>query len=338
VSPRRVVLSLCLAAAAVTACGGDPQPAASVDGTDITQQDVVDELEAIRANGEYVQAIEGAGTRVLGEDEGAFDTAFVATQLALRIQYAIVGNEVARRQLDVGDDCMTAARQSVVGQLARFSASGDGEAVFGEFPDGYQDYLVEREADVLALQGDLVGQPCVSDDAIEAYYEEHSDEYEQACGSHILVATRAEADEVAALLRGGADFAAVASERSTDAESAAQGGALPCVGRGQFIPEFDGPLFSQPVGAIGDPVESQFGFHVIRVESRGVAPLAEVRDQVAEAVRTEVQGAFGDWFLDALAAAEVTVDERYGEWDPEQADIVRGGAGSTTTTAPAPTG
>jgi len=322
----------CAAAALAAACGGSARPAATVDGTDITQEDVVDELDAIRANPGYLQAIEGQGTTVLGEDQGAFDSAFVATQLALRIQYAIVSNEVERRDLAPDDTCRNAARDSLVQQLAGFDPAGDGEGVLGGFPEPYQDYLIEREADVLVLQGDLVEQPCLADTAVESYYEEHEDEFEQACSAHILVATREEADEVVALLRAGADFATLAAERSTDTGSAVEGGTLPCVLPGQLIPELDAALYGQPVGEIGDPVETGFGFHVVRVDSRRVAPLAEVREAVRQGLATEVQAAFGDWFRDAIAAADVEVDARYGEWSADTAEITRPGSGAATTT------
>jgi hypothetical protein len=335
VSPRRIALLACALAAFAAACGGSPRPAATVDGTDITQQDVVDELDAIRANPGYLQAIEGQGATVLGEEQGAFDSAFVASQLALRIQYAIVSNEVERRDIAPDDTCRTAARDSLVQQLAGLDPSGDGETVLGAFPEPYQDYLVDREADVLVLQGDLIEQPCLADTAVESYYEEHEDEFEQACSAHILLATRDEADDIVALLRAGADFAALAAERSTDTGSAVGGGTLPCVLPGQLIPELDAALFGQPVGEIGDPVETGFGFHVVRVDSRRVAPLAEVREAVRQGLATEVQAAFGDWFRDAIAAADVDVDPRYGDWDPTNAEILRPGSGAATTSTTA---
>jgi hypothetical protein len=337
VSPRRAALLPCLVATFLAACAGDAEPAATVDGTPITQQAIVDELEAIQGNPEYVEALEGTGARVLGEDAGAFDAGFVAAQLGLRIRYALVGNEVERRDLDIDDACRDAARDGVLSRLAGVSATGDGEDVLEKFPDEYVDYLVQREAEVLVLQGDLAGQPCVTDDAVETYYDEHRQEFQQACSGHILVATRAEADEIVALLRGGADFATVAAERSTDPGSAQQGGQLPCVRRGELIPEFESALFSQEVGVIGDPVETEFGFHVIRVDARQVAPLDEVRDQVVEVMRADVENAFGQWFGEAIASAEIDVDPRYGEWDASVADVVRSpeATPSTTTTTPA---
>jgi parvulin-like peptidyl-prolyl isomerase len=333
------LLTPLLAAAVVflAACGDSSEPAATVDGTEISQQQVVDELEAIRGNTDYLAAIEatptpeGPQTPVTGEGEDAFNSAFVAQQLANQIQYTLVTNEVDRRGLDADDECRAAARASVVQRLAQASPSGDGEDVLAAFPESYQGYLVDREADVLLLQGDLIEQPCVADDAVGAYYDAHPEEFEQACSSHILVETEAEAQEIAGQLAGGADFAALAQERSTDTGSAAQGGSIGCVGRGELVPEYETALFGQPVGVVGAPVQSQFGFHVIRVDSRELPPLEEVRDSVAAVIAQDAQEAFGTWFRGAVADADVSVDPRYGTWDPSTAGIARPSFETTTT-------
>lgn len=342
VTPLRRLAALALVAVAATACSSSSGVAASVDGRTISHDDVVAELEAIRANEPYVASIEGTGESVLGTSEDAFNAAFVATQLGVRIQYALVGNEVDRRDLDADDACRQAATDSVVQNLAALSPAGDGRAVFEGFGSDYRDYLVERETDVLLLQGDLVGQPCLAEEAVESYFAEHRSDFEQACGAHILVETRAEADELVGLLRGGADFAALATERSIDAGSGQRGGDLGCLTRGATVPEFDAAAFAQPIGEIGDPVQSEFGFHVIRIDARQAPPLEAVRNDVIQALIAEVRGAFGAWYTDALAGADVEVDERYGRWDaassqvvrPGSADAIDAGGDPTATSAP----
>lgn len=335
---RRLLVPLAVAAVAtlgLAACGESTRPAAVVDGTAISQQEVVDELEAIRSNTGYVEAIEGSGGSVLGEEDDAFDSAFVATQLGVRIQYTIVGNEVDRRQLEADSACRDAARASLE---ERFTVPDqtDGADLLEAFPDDYRKYLIEREADFLLLQGDLVGQECVVDDAVAAYYEENREQLEQACTAHILVDTAEAAADVKALLDAGADFAQVAADNSQDPGSAANGGDVGCVGRGQLVPEYEEAMFSQPIGEIGEPVQSQLGFHIIRVDSRGIPTLDEARDQVAQLVAQEVQGTFGEWFRNAVSAADVTVDPRYGTWDPTTAEITRPSTDSSSTSTTAP--
>ena len=337
--PGVVALVALAALGLLAACGDDePEPAAVVDGTEISQQDVVDELEAIAANGAYLEALEGRGIDVLGEGEGDFTTAFAAQVLARQIQYTIVTNEVARRGLEVDDECRAAAQDEVVRGLTEFSQTGDGQTVFDNFPENYREKLITWNSGVLIMQGDLAGRPCIDEAAIEAYFDENAADFTEVCAHHILVPTLDAANTVVTDLAAGADFATVATERSTDTGSGAQGGDLGCTSAGTYVPEFRDAVVSQDIGVVGAPVESEFGYHVIRVDSREEPVLEDVRGEVVSAVAQEVQGGFSEWFEGALGAADVSVDERYGTWDAATASITRpqsgGGTPTTGTTAP----
>jgi len=100
---------------------------------------------------------------------------------------------------------------------------------------------------------------------------------------HILVKTKEEAQEVIKQLDAGGDFEVIAKEKSTDG-AAAQGGDLGYFGPGQMVPAFETAAFALEVGAYTkEPVETQFGFHVIKVEDkRTQQPPAfdQVKDQV----------------------------------------------------------
>jgi parvulin-like peptidyl-prolyl isomerase len=92
---------------------------------------------------------------------------------------------------------------------------------------------------------------------------------EQVRASHILVK---EADECTvlrqALLEDGADFAALARERSLCPSGLQKGGDLGFFGRGQMVPAFEEAAFAQSLGEIGECVATPFGQHLIRVEER----------------------------------------------------------------------
>lgn len=106
--------------------------------------------------------------------------------------------------------------------------------------------------------------------------------------SHILVATEAEANDIKAQIDAGGDFAALAKEKSTDPGSGAQGGSLGWFGAGQMVPEFETAAAALEPGAVSAPVQSQFGWHVIKlVEVRDTAPppLAEVRPEIENSLR-----------------------------------------------------
>jgi hypothetical protein len=317
------------------ASGSGAPPAATVGSSEISAEVLVDEVEAIAGNAPYVEAFEaaaatGGGTMILGDegDGDEFVTEFVTDTLGVRIQYEIVGEEVERRGLEVTDECTEIAREALVGRFTSPEAGVDGEELLGGFGEGYSDYLVERQAEFFTLRADLAGVPCggeTSDEAVQAYFDANEAELsaETACASHILVDTRAEADEVVGLLASGEDFATLATERSQDPQSGAAGGELGCAPAGQYVAPFDDAVFTQPVGEVGEPVETEFGFHVILVTERGAPTAEELRAEIEAALGQEVEAAFGAWFTEALETTEVTVDPRYGDWDPTSATVVR---------------
>ena len=139
----------------------------------------------------------------------------------------------------------------------------------------------------------LRGEVDVSDEAIQTYYQENQAQFEtpeEVCSSHILVETQEEANEVLTQLNEGGDFAQLAEERSQDPGSAARGGDLGCVTQGSFVPPFEEAAFGADVGETVGPVETQFGFHIIRVTGKneaGATPLEEVREQIQAQLANE---------------------------------------------------
>ncbi len=110
---------------------------------------------------------------------------------------------------------------------------------------------------------------------------------------HILLKTLEEANQVIERLEEGEEFAALAQELSQDPGSAESGGSLGSFGRGVMVKPFEKVAFSLKAGEISEPVETQFGFHVIKVNQvitigdlketeEGVAELAEIRSKLAE--------------------------------------------------------
>ncbi|MEL7465500.1 MAG: peptidylprolyl isomerase [Pseudomonadota bacterium] len=123
--------------------------------------------------------------------------------------------------------------------------------------------------------------------------------------SHILVETEEEAKEIAELARAeGADFANLAKERSTG-PSGPNGGDLGWFERGQMVPPFDVAVFSMEPGQISDPVETQFGWHVIRL-NQDYPPLEQVREELIG----EMTGELTQNVIEALRAeSEIVVEQ-----------------------------
>jgi hypothetical protein len=123
---------------------------------------------------------------------------------------------------------------------------------------------------------------------------------EQVWARHILVATESEAKAVYDLLMNGSDFAKLAREYSIDTGSGSQGGDLGWFGKGVMVTEFETAAFSQPIGEIGEPVQSQFGYHIIQVLARQELPVS------ASQLDQKRQTAFSEWLTAARTEAEIT--------------------------------
>ena len=133
----------------------------------------------------------------------------------------------------------------------------------------------------------------VSDADIKARYDKEiaaTPPEEEISARHILLKTEDEAKAVIAELDGGKDFAELAKEKSTG-PSAGQGGDLGYFSKGQMVPEFEAAAFALKKGEYAkEPVETQFGWHVIKLEDRReTTPPAfeEVADQVRQVVMRE---------------------------------------------------
>lgn len=122
---------------------------------------------------------------------------------------------------------------------------------------------------------------------------------EQAHARHILVETEEEAQEVIQRLEAGEDFAQMAQEVSTDTGSGLQGGDLGFVPQGRFVAPVDEVVFSLPIGEISEPIQSDFGWHVIEVLEREERELSPVDYQQAQ------RSAFADWLAEARAEADI---------------------------------
>jgi foldase protein PrsA len=148
----------------------------------------------------------------------------------------------------------------------------------------------------------------VSDENLQTYYDENKASYttpEQVQASHILVETKEEADEILGLLKGGADFASLAQERSKDPGSGANGGDLGFFGRGQMVPPFEEAAFTLEKGQLSEVVESEFGFHIIKVvdkKSATTASFEEKKEEIKEMLTDQRKSEVAQNYIDELKA------------------------------------
>ncbi len=127
----------------------------------------------------------------------------------------------------------------------------------------------------------------VYDDAIKQASSE-----EEVRARHILVETEDEAKAIVEQLKGGADFATIAKEKSKDPGSAQNGGDLDFMGKSELVPEFADVAFKMFPGQTSNPVKTQFGWHIIKLEekrTRQPPPYDQLKDRIEAFVMRKAQ-------------------------------------------------
>ena len=138
------------------------------------------------------------------------------------------------------------------------------------------------------------GKAAMTDEAMHKVYDEavkQMPSQEEVHARHILVATEDEAKEIETQLKNGADFATLAKQKSKD-PGAADGGDLGYFTKDQMVPEFAEVAFKLDKGQISDPVKTQFGWHIIKIEDKRVKPTPsfdEVKGQLQNYVARRAQ-------------------------------------------------
>ena len=153
-------------------------------------------------------------------------------------------------------------------------------------------------------------EAAVTDEALEALYAERyldAEPEREFNAAHILVETEEEAADLRAALDDGADFGALAREHSLDPGSGAGGGDLGWFGLGRMVAPFEAAVLELSPGEISQPVETQFGWHLVKLIDTRIAdtpPLDEVRARLAGELQ---QGAVLDHIAAAREAVEIEI-------------------------------
>ncbi len=146
----------------------------------------------------------------------------------------------------------------------------------GDAPDVKRQLAFDRYKVLMEALLQRAGQAAVTDQALHQAYDEAIKQMtpqQEVRARHILVTTEAEAKEIEAELKKGADFAALAKAKSKDPSAAANGGELGWFTKDQMVPEVADVAFRLDKGQISDPVHTQFGWHIIMVEDKRIKPI-----------------------------------------------------------------
>jgi peptidyl-prolyl cis-trans isomerase C len=149
-------------------------------------------------------------------------------------------------------------------------------------------YLEDRSLRRAYFDQQIAG--ALTPEAVKAAYDQYAKAFQpqdEVHARHILVKTEAEAKDIKAQLDKGAKFEDLAKAKSTDTGSAANGGDLGFFGKGQMVKPFEDAAFALQPGQVSEPVQSQFGWHIIKVEEKRKTQPAPI-DQVAQQLQQQI--------------------------------------------------
>ncbi|HEV2757477.1 MAG TPA: peptidylprolyl isomerase [Actinomycetota bacterium] len=184
--------------------------------------------------------------------------------------------------------------------------------------------LIEEE-----LEAEVIAEARPSEEDLRAFYEGNLAEFELTRSQHILVEKKGLAERLAQRLKVAPEakvgklFAELARKHSVDPSAADNGGDLGFQPRGSFVEPFENAANALQPGEISDPVETEFGWHVIRVVARRTATFEQALPQIEPQLAGEAQTeAWQDFLRDLYEEAEVEVNPRYGVWDETLGQVV----------------
>ncbi len=165
------------------------------------------------------------------------------------------------------------------------------------------DAIARRLIDVEVTQKTAV-TPAEIDSAYMAEKDNYKVEKEQYRASHILIASKEEADAIYSRLGKGDDFAALARDYSVDRQSAANGGDIGYFTLDQIDPEFGKTVSKLQIGAFSPPVKTDYGFHIIKLAERlpagsDINP-EQVKGEISQKLLTNKQGRAFNALMDSL--------------------------------------
>jgi len=276
-----------LLAAATQAFGGITDPALSINGEEVPRQKVQAQVDhLINERGLGSGGITQPVTYQQMQEE-------VVEQLIVQ---ELLWQEAKRRELVISDEIVDA-------RLAEIKEGFDTEQAFvfkieagGFTPESFRQTIREQLSVRRMIQEDIAQAINLDDKEVNAFYDENIEQMRRPLevrARHVLIkpaatdetsitASRKDAEALLAEIRAGADFETLARERS-DAPSAPDAGDLGYFRRGQMVPPFENAAFNMEPGDVSEVVQTQFGFHIIRVEDRrggDVAPIEEVAENI----------------------------------------------------------
>ena len=293
--------------------------AATVDGRKIEEDRFVRELDFLLADPRFAQQLAPG-------KEGELQRKELARQyLTFLIHQQVVQVYAEEHDVEVEGQDVDALLEQQIAELGG--------------PQAFEGLLRTANAsvsDVRSLLSEQILRESVAEAVVEEQltesqlrqtYEERALEFSQVHVAHILVETEEEARDILEQATP-QTFAELAEKHSFDTGSAPNGGDLGVQRPADLVQPFADATLEIPVGEIGGPIQTEFGWHLIHVIERQTQPFESVRESLLQELRGRV---FTDWLIEQVQEAEIRVNPRYGYFD-EASGSVR----ERTSTSPLP--
>lgn len=317
----RRFLFLCVVLLLLAGCGGLLAPAAAVvNDQKITIEEIQDAVADFQASQEFKRlAAQG--------DADAITREFEQSYLSQLIRRAVLEPEAERLGISVSDDEVAAQLEDIKAEFPSESAFNEALKEQGLTLEQLTQLVADRALEE-RVRAEITAASSPDEAELRAYYKDHLDDFRETEMQHILVDERPLAADISRQLRTAPAkevddlFARLAKKHSKDKSNKDLEGALGFNSPGSFVPAFEAAADELDVGAISAPVHTRFGWHVIRVTGRRPQPFARVQ----EAIQVELgappdEEIWDEWLVDAYEAADVKVNPRYGEFNPETQSV-----------------
>lgn len=286
----------------------DAAVAAVVNGTSITENEVNREVDMA------VRQMEG---QLPPEQLATMRSHIRNSVLESLVMRQVLLDQAEKVGITVGDDDYQRAVDEMTHTIQPGKTLKDMLDAYGISEEDFRSKVTTGIRIQKLLESQAGKAATVSEEEIRAFYKghpEHFGEPETVTARHILVgfepgatdeakaAARAKLMSVRKKLMEGASFEEMAKEHSA-CPSQARGGSLGRFPRGSMAPEFEEAAFSQPIGEIGKIVETQFGFHLIRVDARAEAqmtPIEEAKGKIAAFLKDQKEEAASRAYVEKL--------------------------------------
>jgi hypothetical protein len=352
---RLLVLLVLLAGGVAAAALTVPSNAASVNGTNISQQDLNSDVSAIAGSAYYqcylnsqeylstdgseqLPPVVGAGQGQSVEDHPTATTSFVGNYLETEVGHELVLQLADQRHATVTQADLTTARanltaqvsevmseilQSQEGQNVRYSCSVTGQALTGQevlstLPSSFVDAQVQFVATATVLQEDLAGVGSSTAD-LESYFTAHRAQFDSACLTLAAFSSETAAQAGAAQVASGTPFSTVASSTS-----ASGGGAQGCHVLSDLQTELPSgsDIEKLATGAVSAPVDDNGTYLLLQITSRTPTTYSQAGSSVANAVQAKGSAATQKALTAVERRASVSVNPQYGVWVPANASVL----------------